>query len=78
MLFGNVQSIVSVSFEKRFTIRPKGVMSKNSPGERRMFLSMSMCISLAARIVPTVMTTVAAKPVRPVVTEEISQVYKNI
>jgi hypothetical protein len=38
ILLGKVESITSVSLEKRFTIRPNGVLSKNLMGDRNTLL----------------------------------------
>jgi hypothetical protein len=43
---GIVSSIVYVSLEKRFTMRPRGVVSKNDIGEWRTVDSMPLCIFL--------------------------------
>ena len=40
--WGIISSMVSMSFEKRFRIRPRGVVSKKDMGDRRMQLSMPL------------------------------------
>lgn len=50
-LDGSITSTISISLEKRFTMRPIGVMSKKDIGLRKMFLSSILCRYLAARTV---------------------------
>ena len=49
---GIVSSMVLMSFENRFIIRPEGVVSKNDIGSRRMFTSNRLWISVEAKIAP--------------------------
>ena len=46
---GMTPSIVYMSLENRFKIRPRGVVSKNDIGDRRMFLSILLCRVLEAK-----------------------------
>lgn len=55
---GIVTSTMSMSLENLFKIRPKGVVSKNDIGERRMRESMVACNLVAAFNVPTEIRTV--------------------
>lgn len=50
-LVGNITSTVSMSLEKRLTMRPVGVTSKKDIGLRMMFLSSILCKYFAARTV---------------------------
>lgn len=47
-LVGNITSTVSMSLEKRLTMRPVGVTSKKDIGLRMMFLSSILCKYFAA------------------------------
>ena len=48
-MVGSCASTVFTSFEKRFMMRPMGVVSKNDMGARRMRLSMASKVERAAR-----------------------------
>ena len=54
-------SMVSISFEKRFRIRPSGVTSKNSIGAVRMLPRRRRCKVLPARIPPRKSATQATR-----------------
>ena len=49
---GIVSSMVLISLENRLRIRPEGVVSKNDIGNRRMFTSSCLWISIAAKMPP--------------------------
>lgn len=62
MDIGSTLSMTSTSFEKRFRIRPSGVVSKNDIGRRIELFSSLLCKSRAARRHPIANTTdVASK-----------------
>uniref|UniRef100_A0A6B0UXH2 Putative secreted protein n=1 Tax=Ixodes ricinus TaxID=34613 RepID=A0A6B0UXH2_IXORI len=46
-VIGMAMSIVSTSFEKRFTTRPRGVVSKKAMGERKMLASSPLWRNMA-------------------------------
>ena len=50
--FGRMLSMVSISLEKRFRMRPMGVVSKKHMGERRMLCSMCVWKARDASTVP--------------------------
>ena len=52
MFHGIVSSMVQISLEKRFKMRPSGVVSKNDIGERRILDIMELWSFLEARIPP--------------------------
>ena len=52
MVAGITMSIISMSFVKRFVMRPSGVVSKKCSGEWKMLHSMSTCRLRAARTRP--------------------------
>ncbi len=55
---GKTVSSISMSLEKRFMIRPDGVVSKNSMGHIRQLCKMSKCKFLDALMVPLTMINV--------------------
>lgn len=58
---GRVLSMVSISFAKRLTTRPMGVVSKNDIGPRRIRVSMPECMILLADRVPS---DIVIEPIR--------------
>ena len=54
--FGMAWSMMYMSFEKRLRMRPRGVVSKNDMGERRMFFSMLSWRLREARMPPSAKT----------------------
>lgn len=49
---GRTLSITSMSFENRFMIRPRGVVSKKLMGAFKDLEKSALCITLAANTVP--------------------------
>ena len=54
IVVGMVSSMIKISRENRFKIRPRGVVSKNDIGHRRMLLSSLLCRVLDANKAATV------------------------
>lgn len=52
MTCGKTLSTVSISFENRFNMRPSGVVSNNSSGQRSTFINKLSCIACADTIKP--------------------------
>lgn len=58
---GIVSSIVYTSFEKRFRMRPSGVVSKNDIGDRMTLFIMASCSFLEANIPPNARANAASR-----------------
>ena len=69
-LRGNAESTTSMSFEKRFMMRPIGVLSKNDIGARSPLFKIDVCSSVAERSIPSASTNAEQSTKIPVVTTE--------
>lgn len=62
---GKRASTTSVSFENRFMMRPRGVVSKNDIGKRTVLLSSPLCRLRAALKAPRAKAAAATNKARP-------------